>query len=82
MRSFFSVLGFVLVALIARPGTCQNPSQGPNCFRCPPEDQLGFAVAQKDENSNPIFCSYPAVEGEDPNDFFCTYSFVGLILIF
>jgi len=22
----------------------------------------------------PFFCSYPAVAGEDPNDFFCTYS--------
>jgi hypothetical protein len=22
-----------------------------------------------------MFCSYPAVPGENPNDFFCTYDF-------
>ena len=49
-------------------------SQTADCYRCPPEDQLGFAVAEKDETSDPIFCSYPAVEGEDPYDFYCTYS--------
>ena len=43
-------------------------------FQCPPADQLGFGLRQSDLSTDPIFCSYPAVEGEDPNDFFCTYS--------
>ena len=41
---------------------------------CPPQDQLGFPLGQSDISTDPIFCSYPAVEDEDPNDFFCTYS--------
>jgi hypothetical protein len=48
-------------------------------FSCPPTDQLGFAVGPppnyQNTSTDPIFCSYPAFEGEDPNDFFCTYSF-------
>lgn len=57
------------------PGTGNCVGGGaPGCFACPPQDQLGFLVGQKDESSDPIFCSYPAVAGEDPHDFFCTYS--------
>jgi hypothetical protein len=41
---------------------------------CPPKDNLGFPLGQSDESTDPIFCSYPAVPGEDPNDFFCTYN--------
>jgi hypothetical protein len=52
-----------------------RPVAAPGSFRCPPDDQLGFAVAVKDETTDPIFCSYPAVEGEDPFDFYCTYSY-------
>ena len=55
-------------------------SSTPNCYACPPEDQLGFAIGVKDETTDPIFCSYPAVVGEDPNDFFCTYSRVCLFI--
>jgi hypothetical protein len=47
----------------------------PGCFRCPPQDDLGFALGQNDTSTDPIFCSYPAVPGENPNDFSCTYSF-------
>jgi hypothetical protein len=43
-------------------------------FTCPPTDQLGFSLGQSDTTTDPIFCSYPAVPGEDPHDFFCTYS--------
>jgi hypothetical protein len=46
----------------------------PGCFACPPQDQLGFSVGVTDLSTDPIFCSYPAVPGENPNDFFCTYS--------
>jgi hypothetical protein len=53
--------------------TATQSGSGPG-FTCPPTDQLGFAVGDTDYTSDPIFCSYPAVAGEDPNDFFCTYS--------
>ena len=43
-------------------------------FECPPTDQLGFSVGDTNLSTDPIFCSYPAVPGEDPNDFYCTYS--------
>jgi hypothetical protein len=41
---------------------------------CPPQDQLGFSLGDSNTSTDPIFCSYPAVPGENPNDFFCTYS--------
>ena len=56
------------------PTTTTTMPGSPGCFVCPPEDQLGFPVAQSNTSTDPIFCSYPAVEGEDPFDFFCTYS--------
>jgi hypothetical protein len=68
-----TLLSFIAAAFVVGSYAQSNT---PNCFTCPPEDQLGFAVGQKNEATDPIFCSYPAVEGEDPNDFFCTYSFV------
>jgi hypothetical protein len=43
-------------------------------FTCPPQDQAGFPLGQSNLTTNPIFCSYPAVPNENPNDFFCTYS--------
>ena len=47
-------------------------------FMCPPEDQLGFPVGPEpvyqNECGGVLFCSYPAMPAEDPNDFFCTYS--------
>jgi len=46
----------------------------PSCYVCPPLDQLGFALGSNSDINGVLFCSYPAVEGEDPNDFFCRYS--------
>jgi len=43
-------------------------------FTCPPADTAGFGLGDSDYTADPIFCSYPTVPGEDPNDFFCTYS--------
>ncbi len=43
-------------------------------FTCPPADQAGFSVGVTDYTVDPIFCSYPAVANENPNDFYCTYS--------
>src|SRR5258708_7962522 len=64
--------GLGLLALIL-PGPARA---GIGTCMCPPQDGLGFALGDHDESTDPIFCSYPAVKGEDPNDFFCTYSAV------
>jgi hypothetical protein len=54
-----------------------------SCFTCPPTDNLGFAVADHSvDSSGVLFCSYPAVAGENPNDFFCTYSTVRIVLLY
>jgi hypothetical protein len=49
-----------------------------HAFMCPPSDQLGFGVGPAPDYQNDcggiLFCSYPAVSGENPNDFFCTYN--------
>jgi hypothetical protein len=67
----------ITVAIITLRAYAQSSTV--NCYACPPEDQLGFALGEKDENADPIFCSYPAVPGEDPLDFFCTYNRVRLV---
>jgi hypothetical protein len=43
-------------------------------FSCPSADEAGFAVGSTNTASNPIFCSFPAFSGENPDDFYCTYS--------
>jgi len=35
---------------------------------------LGFTLGQNSDNAGILFCSYPALAGEDPNDFFCRYN--------
>src|SRR5262249_27857298 len=40
---------------------------------CPATDQLGFALGSSSAGAT-LFCSYPAVPGEDPHDFYCTYN--------
>ena len=45
----------------------------PPGFTCPAQDQAGFPLGEHDESTDPIFCSYPAFPGENPNDFFCSY---------
>lgn len=48
----------------------------PTSYSCPPTDNAGFAVGPgSDTTSNPIFCSYPAFSGENPDDFYCTYDY-------
>ena len=66
-KARWTLLGIVGLLIFAAPASSHACS-------CPPLDALGFALGSSDTNSNPIFCSYPAVPGEDPNDFFCTYS--------
>jgi MYXO-CTERM domain-containing protein len=66
MRLFVSTGLGVLLLILAGPARAD--------FTCPPTDQLGFALGPGSGGGDPLFCSYPAVAGEDPNDFFCTYS--------
>ncbi|KAF8960461.1 hypothetical protein BDZ97DRAFT_1629475, partial [Flammula alnicola] len=58
-----------------------SPSGTPTSYVCPAADDAGFPLGSNDITSSPIFCSYPAFSGEDPNDFFCTYSKVTGALI-
>jgi len=56
-------------------GSCTPSSTPPaNCYTCPGADSLGFTVGSTSDSNGALFCSYPAVPGEDPNDFFCNYS--------
>jgi len=50
---------------------CEPASQP--AFVCPPEDGAGFALGDHNADNDILFCSYPAFEGEDPLDFYCTY---------
>ncbi|KDQ49753.1 hypothetical protein JAAARDRAFT_82108 [Jaapia argillacea MUCL 33604] len=52
----------------------RTPSGIASCYSCPGTDGLGFGVGQHTNDGTTLFCSYPAVPGEDPNDFFCDYS--------
>jgi hypothetical protein len=70
--NFFAFLISMAVLVRARDG----PSTIPSAYTCPPQDEAGFALENSDVTTDPIFCSYPAFPGEDPNDFFCTYSMV------
>jgi hypothetical protein len=74
MRSTLAIFTVLLAGLLSQAVPQGQPSGTPCSFTCPPVDQLNFAVGQKNEASDPIFCSYPVVDGEDPNDFFCKYS--------
>jgi len=51
-------------------------SSAQNCFSCPTIDGGNFVLGKKTETSDPIFCSYPVMVKEDPNDFYCTYNVV------
>ncbi len=66
--SIFGMQSFVLAS-----GPSSVPTTG---YTCPSADNGGFSLGDSDLNSSPIFCSYPATPGENPNDFYCTYSAV------
>ncbi|KAF8185448.1 hypothetical protein BJ912DRAFT_927477 [Pholiota molesta] len=63
-----------LLTLSAVLPALANPSGTPSAFVCPAADTANFPLAENNLTTDPIFCSYPAFAGEDPNDFFCTYS--------
>ncbi|KAF8182090.1 hypothetical protein BJ912DRAFT_928784 [Pholiota molesta] len=68
--NFFAILISMAVLIRAR----DSPSTMPSAYTCPPQDALGFPLGESNLTTDPIFCSYPAVAGENPNDFYCTYS--------
>ena len=80
--SFFTLIALLaLTAVRAVPEG--KPSGVPSCtYNCPPTDALGFSLGDHSNDGTTLFCSYPAVEGEDPNDFFCDYSSVSLPLVY
>jgi len=54
--------------------TTTAPPQ-PTCYSCPATDDAGFSVGPTNTSTDStITCPYPAVPGEDPNDFYCQYS--------
>ena len=67
-RAMLIVMGLLVLML---PGPAR--ANVPTCS-CPATDQAGFPLGDTDTGTNPIFCSYPAFPGENPNDFFCTYA--------
>ncbi|KAF8181810.1 hypothetical protein BJ912DRAFT_906639 [Pholiota molesta] len=75
--NFFAFLISMAVLIHAR----DSPSGVPTTYTCPPQDNGGFPLGESDVTTNPIFCSYPAVPGENPNDFFCTYSMTTGVLV-
>jgi polyisoprenoid-binding protein YceI len=44
-------------------------------YTCPPQDDGGFTLGQTGTMNGDLFCSYPAFPGENPDDFYCLYSF-------
>ncbi|KAJ6508346.1 hypothetical protein C8R45DRAFT_786534, partial [Mycena sanguinolenta] len=61
----------ITLAFVAQ---AQQPSGTPQCTAsCPTQDEAGFPIANHSNSRGVLFCSYPAVPGEDPNDFYCTY---------
>jgi hypothetical protein len=84
MRLVLTILTALLVALTAHavPQGKGGPSQGSTlaCFVCPPADNAGVSLGHSDIRANPIFCSYPAFPGGNPDDFYCTYDPVSIPL--
>jgi hypothetical protein len=56
----------------------------PCIYWCPAQDNLGFQLGPPGtkETETDFQCSYPAVEGENPDDFYCLYSKVGISPVF
>src|SRR5262245_196379 len=62
--TFRAVLALLVLIL---PGSVRAQS-----CSCPLEELAGFPLGDPHAGP-PLFCSYPASAGENPNDFFCTY---------
>ena len=70
----------LLVPLASAVPQAPGPSTLPQCtYVCPTLDKAGWqAVPFMDPSPTEIFCSYPTVANENPLDFYCIYSKVGL----
>jgi hypothetical protein len=51
-----------------------NAGAPSNGYACPSEDGAGFPVGEQSDSGGALFCSYPAVTGENPYDFYCEYN--------
>ncbi|KAG8871420.1 hypothetical protein FRB98_000779 [Tulasnella sp. 332] len=45
-----------------------------SCFTCPSQDTLSYPLGNHSDDDGVLFCSYPSIVNQDPNDFFCTYN--------
>lgn len=60
------VLGIAGLLLLVQPASARAACS------CPAVDAAGFPLGASDPGP-PLFCSYPAFPGGDPNQFFCLY---------
>jgi len=68
-----------LVSLVAPlPAAAASPA---GCYVCPSQDNAAFPLGPGSNTGNPLFCSYPAFGGENPNDFYCTYNTTTGVLV-
>jgi hypothetical protein len=76
LRRFVASVGVMMAVAggVVAFGFAGPASASPAAATCPAQDAAGFPVGQTNTSEDPIFCSYPAFAGQDPNDFFCTYS--------
>ena len=73
-------LSVLLVFVAVRAAPQGQPSGAPACtYSCPPVDLGGFDVGTVSDEGTTLFCSYPAIAGESPDDFYCKYSDVSLL---
>jgi hypothetical protein len=83
MRPLSFTLSVLLAFITVHAVPQGQPSSVPTCTPiCPSQDLAGFSLVANSNDGVTLFCSYPAFTGEDPNDFFCTYSSVSLQRIY
>lgn len=62
-RTMLGIAGLLLLVL---------PASARAACSCPAIDEAGFPLGASNPGP-PIFCSYPAIPGGDPNQYFCLY---------
>lgn len=77
----FNLLFAALLSMAILVHARASPSGTPTSYICPSEDSAGFSLGARNEDTDPMFCSYPAFPGENPDAFFCTYSMVCFVSI-
>ncbi|KZP04963.1 hypothetical protein FIBSPDRAFT_806182 [Athelia psychrophila] len=78
MARFALMSSFVLLAVVpsvAGAALLPRASGSPSCVaQCPASDGAGFPLGDTSDTNGILFCSYPAVPGESPEDFYCDYN--------